>query len=276
MESGVCFPAIRDNLIIQCGALAGAALACAVAPKVLADIASFALVQGLLAAVGCALTRRAWWQCALHGLFLPSVLLVGTWQVPPWVFLVTFVLLALTFGNAVVERVPLYLSGRGVARALAGLGPGDATINVIDLGCGTGTLVARLARLRPRWSIRGVENAPIPFLIGRCITFRSDNARCSYDNLWYCSLRNQDLVYAFLSPAPMRKLWKKANIEMRPGSLLVSNSFPVPGVEPDRVLDVGRRLYLYRIGARRDSGFGIAQHQDPVKHRGKLGKPEGL
>jgi hypothetical protein len=36
-------------------------------------------------------------------------------------------------------------------------------------------------------------------------------------------------VYAFLSPVPMAEVWRKASTELRPGALLVSNSFPGRG-----------------------------------------------
>jgi hypothetical protein len=48
-------------------------------------------------------------------------------------------------------------------------------------------------------------------------------------------LAGQDVVYAFLSPAPMKQLWAKAQAEMTPGSLFVSNSFPVPGASRPRL-----------------------------------------
>ncbi len=61
-------------------------------------------------------------------------------------------------------------------------------------------------------------------------------------------------MYAFLSPVPMPAVWAKAIAEMRPGSLLVSNSFEVPGHEADAVIEVGdrrgTRLFLYRMRAR--------------------------
>jgi len=60
-----------------------------------------------------------------------------------------------------------------------------------------------------------------------------------------------DVVYAVPSPVPMLTLWQKAKREMRPGSLFVSNSFPVPGEVPDQVIEVDctppRPLYCYVI-----------------------------
>jgi hypothetical protein len=49
----------------------------------------------------------------------------------------------------------------------------------------------------------------------------------------------------------MPRLWEKIRAEMKPGSLLISNSFPVPGVAPDRVIEVdctpARPLFCYTI-----------------------------
>jgi hypothetical protein len=45
-------------------------------------------------------------------------------------------------------------------------------------------------------------------------------------------------------------LWQKACCEMRPGSLLLSHSFAVPGVAPlmVRQLPGNVRIYVYRVG----------------------------
>jgi hypothetical protein len=47
----------------------------------------------------------------------------------------------------------------------------------------------------------------------------------------------------------MPRLWEKARTEMKPGALLVSNSFVIPDIEPERTIDVpGRRttrLFCY-------------------------------
>ena len=70
-------------------------------------------------------------------------------------------------------------------------------------------------------------------------------------DFWAENLGTYDVVYAFLSPAAMPELWRKARAEMKPGTLLISNSFLVPGVEPDRIVPLAGRgsnaLYLYRL-----------------------------
>jgi hypothetical protein len=36
-----------------------------------------------------------------------------------------------------------------------------------------------------------------------------------------------DVVFAYLSPVPMEKLWHKARAEMRPGTMFISSTFSV-------------------------------------------------
>ena len=84
------------------------------------------------------------------------------------------------------------------------------------------------------------------------------NIRWRMDNLWATRLEEFDVVYAFLSPAPMPELWVKIQHEMKPGSLFVSNSFPVPDIEPENVLELDdarrTRLYCYRISDKAKAG----------------------
>ena len=59
-----------------------------------------------------------------------------------------------------------------------------------------------------------------------------------------------DVVYAFLSPAPMPRLWEKVQREMRPGTLFISNRFIVPGVKPHQRIATGEpgvNLYVWRL-----------------------------
>ena len=56
-----------------------------------------------------------------------------------------------------------------------------------------------------------------------------------------------DVVYAFLSPEPMPRLWEKVKDEMLPGSIFVSNSFAVPNIEPSEIWELSdeRKTVLY-------------------------------
>ena len=92
--------------------------------------------------------------------------------------------------------------------------------------------------------------APLTWLVGLLLGVGRPNIRWRWDDLWQADLGNYDVVYAFLSPAPMPRLWEKVQAEMKPGSLFISNSFPVPGATPDQVIEVDctppRPLYCYQ------------------------------
>jgi hypothetical protein len=205
---------------------------------------------GLAGLAAALLNRRlglpAWWQ--IIGLaFVPLLWLTLQSGIDPDWFLAGLILLALTSLGAVRGRVPLYLSSPRAAVALAARLPEHA--HLLDLGCGLGGPLARLATLRPDADLHGVESAPLNWLIARLRL--AGRARIRLGNLWDVDLSGHDVVYAYLSPAPMARLWLKARAEMRPGSLLVSNTFEVPGIEPDEVVELDdlshARLLIWRM-----------------------------
>lgn len=247
-------------LLAQLGGLAAIALLAAVlAPLTQADLRNIpvllAMFQGGVATM-IALRQGAprWW-LMIHLVFAPLLVFVHGLQLPPVIFLAGFVMLLLVFWRTDRSRVPLYLSNRETAAALLELLPsGPATI--IDLGCGDGGLLARLAHARPDCLCVGIEHAPLPWLLAKLRCLGQPNAIVRHGDFWDEPLARYDLIYAFLSPAPMSRLWRKAGSEMRPAAALVSNSFAVPGVDAAQVIEVSdrraTRLYLYHPAGQGD------------------------
>lgn len=214
------------------------------------------LLQGLLAAsLAAGWGLGPWW--GGFQLLLPFAL---AWQlgnpVPGWIYLVLLLVLLLVFGGGILTRVPLYNSGPAAWEQLLALIPEEQELKLVDLGAGLGGPLAFLARRRPRARFLGIEASPLVWLIAwlRTLPFRR-NCRMHLGSLWSLDLQEFPLVYAFLSPAPMPSLWTKALAEMRPGSLLISHSFEVPGVQPESRIPLpgrpGACLLLYRIPAHR-------------------------
>lgn len=213
-----------------------------------------ACLQGVLAALlGHWLGLSRWWLPINLG-FVPALVALQSHALPSWLMLVGFVVLLLLNWNALVERVPLYLTGTAaeqrLAQRLAELPPG---FSFVDLGSGLGGTLVRLARTYPNARFLGVETAPMTFALCwlRCLPQR--NCRVRLRSLWREPLGEHDVVYCFLSPAPMPALWLKARQEMRPEALLISNSFEVPEVDPEEVLPIDdwrrSRLLVWRPGA---------------------------
>jgi hypothetical protein len=210
------------------------------------------LLQGLLAASVARWFGLAPWWWWLNLMFVPALLLFGGAALPSWVFLVGFLLLVLGNWNSVGERVPLYLTGARSRRQLAEWLAGQAAaFRFVDLGCGPAGTLLWLARRFPRAQFVGVETAPLPFVIAWLRALAQDNCRIRYENLWRTDLAQFDMVYCFLSPAPMAALWTKAVAQMAGGTWLVSNSFEVPGVPADQQVELHdwrrSRLLLWRM-----------------------------
>jgi SAM-dependent methyltransferase len=218
-------------------------------PEVLRTPLLAALVQGACAAIAShQLKAPKWWQ-AIHLAFVPLLVLGLGLALPPWVWLGGFGLLLLIFWRTDKSRVPLYLTNSTTAAALVPLLPSSPSY-VLDAGCGDGGLLRHLARARPDCEFVGIEHAPLTWLWARLLSSNLPNLHIRLGNFWQQPLAPFDLVYTFLSPTPMPALWQKAVDEMRPGCVLVSNSFAVPDITPESVLEVPdrrqTRLYCYR------------------------------
>lgn len=241
---------LRQALLAQ---IAGIVLAGALAhvwPGVLASLPRVVLLQAVSAAlIGQLLGAPRWW-IPLHLGFLPAVLLASRLEIAAGWYLAGFILLLLVYWRIDRSQVPLYLSNPATAAAVTRLLP-DTPCRLIDLGCGHGALLRHLAKARPDCEFVGVEHAPLPWLWARLAASGHDNLQIRYGNFWRTSLASFDVVYAFLSPVPMPRLYALVRAQLRPGSLLISNSFVVPGVEPESQLDVadqrGTQLYCYRM-----------------------------
>lgn len=209
------------------------------------------LLIGAVALALATIARQPWWWRLIHALFMPLVWLTWTLHIDPGWFLLAFILLLLVYRGALSGQVPLYLSNRETVAALDELIGKEESQRFLDLGAGVGSTVIPLADRWPDRHFSGAENAPLTWLAGRILGVGRPNLHWLWEDLWQMPLGEYDLVYAFLSPVPMPKLWEKVKAEMQPGSLFVSNSFPVPGVTPETVIEVDcsppRPLYCYRI-----------------------------
>lgn len=210
-----------------------------------------AWLAGVVAALGgWCLGLPRWW-LPLQFFFVPALYGAQRLDLPPWVWGGAFLATLLLLGNSVRDRVPLYLSSRAVWRELERLLPDGGALRMVDLGAGLCGGLAWLAARHPRTVVAGVESSPLVWLAGRLRLTGRPNTRLRLGSLWSTPLAEYDLVYAFLSPVPMPRLWRKARREMRPGTLLVSNSFAVPGQTPDATIAVadrrGSMLYVWRM-----------------------------
>ncbi len=220
------------------------------APSVPVPVLLLALLHGLCALLVATALRLPRWWWLISFLFAPLAVLALSLGWPPWAWLLGFVLLLLVFWRTDTSRVPLYMSNSSTTHRLVMLLP-VAPCRLIDLGCGDGRVLRKLAHARPDCQFVGLEYAPLTWVWAWIWSLHLPNLHIGYGSFWVHSLADYDVVYAFLSPVPMSRLWAKACAEAKSGALLVSNSFAVPGIEPTQQVHVEDRretcLYVYSL-----------------------------
>lgn len=210
-----------------------------------------AVLQGVFAAALTWRWRLASWWSAICLLFPLALYGANKFDLPPWLFLAVFLFMLALYWSTFRTQVPYYPSGRAAWQAVADQLPQERAVSVIDIGSGLGGLVLDLARRRPDALVTGIEVAPLPWLASwlraRLTNSRARFIRGDYESLDFAAY---DAVFAYLSPAAMTALWRKARREMRPGSMLMSYEFAIEGAPPSVSLhlqDTGRTLYIWHF-----------------------------
>jgi len=208
-----------------------------------------ALLQGVFAAALARWRGLARWWLPIQLLFPLAIFGATTLAIPPWVFLLIFIVLLAVFWSTFRTQVPYWASGRRVWTAVAGLLPQDRPVRVIDIGSGLGGFVLDLARRRPDSRITGVELAPLPWLgswlRAKATASRARFIRGDYERFDFAEF---DVVFCYLSPAAMSALYAKCLAEMKTGARLMSYEFIMTERPPDLVIPVtqnGVSLYVW-------------------------------
>ncbi|MBD3393179.1 MAG: methyltransferase [Chitinivibrionales bacterium] len=129
----------------------------------------------------------------------------------------------------------------------------DINGDIVELGAGWGTLAFPLAKGFPHIRVTAVEISPVPFLFLqlRALVQKRANLEIVRRDILSVSLARAGLVTCYLYPDAMKKLKPKFENELQPGTVVVSNTFAVPGWEPSRVGELEdlyrTRIYEYRF-----------------------------
>jgi hypothetical protein len=211
-----------------------------------------AIVMGAFAGVFSRFLRLPNWWLGWQ-FFLPILIyLAMKLTISPWYYLAAFILLWLVFSNSFGNRVPLYLTNNKTREALGTLIKTEKNVKFLDIGSGLGGNVSFMAQQDNVVISVGVETAPLPYLLSKInIGLSGAGGTILAKDLWKMPLQEFSLVYAFLSPEPMPKLWQKIIAEMDEKAIFVSNSFPVSEIEPSEVWQLADQrethLFIYRL-----------------------------
>ena len=160
---------------------------------------------------------------------------------------ILFFFFALTFSHTLKERVPLYLTNNQTHLALKAILENEKAKTFLDLGSGLGGVVRAMSS--DQIKSEGVESAPLLWIVSSLLSVITFKGKIWRKNIWKTNLSQFDVVYAFLSPAIMTKLYQKVKGEMPKGSLFITNSFVVEDFKPSKIIELNderkTKLYLY-------------------------------
>lgn len=131
--------------------------------------------------------------------------------------------------------------------------PAEINGPIYELGAGWGGLAVTLAGRYRASPVRAFEVSILPWAFSRARLLVQGRPNLSFQlkNFLREDLSGAALVVCFLTPPIMEKLKTKLEAELRPGALVVSNTFAFRGWQPidtRAVADVhATNVYLYRM-----------------------------
>ena len=167
--------------------------------------------------------------------------------------LAALISIVLTSLRAGISPMP---SSRKAQKAIISAIPPNTHGLIIDLGSGWGNVAFSLARSFPQATIRGVELSLVPWAVSRirASLFGSSNLDIQRGDFQDISLDDAEVVVCYLLPGGMASLKAKFEEELKPNTLIVSNTFRLAGWEPEEVITLNdihqTPIYRYRVPAK--------------------------
>jgi SAM-dependent methyltransferase len=122
---------------------------------------------------------------------------------------------------------------------------------LVDLGCGDGRV---LREAQKRYGVRtvGYEINPLAYLKARILSIGFNKIKIRHQNFWDADLSDADVVFCYLYPDVMKRLAAKFVSGLKPGAVIVSSNFGLPGFVPSKILKLECSLYndpifIYRL-----------------------------
>lgn len=123
--------------------------------------------------------------------------------------------------------------------------------NIVELGSGWGGLCFSLSRKFPQARVAGFELSPFPYWFSRAMSLFYSRVSFRRADFFEQDLSGFQVAVFYLTPKLTERLAQKLRQDMKPGSLVISNAFALPGWEPIQTLEsrvfVRIPIYIYRV-----------------------------
>lgn len=164
------------------------------------------------------------------------------------IFLLTLVLTATLLIFLFITKVPYVPSRKKIIDQVLNEFPLKNGELIYDLGCGDGRFLMA-AEKKYQTIGKGFELAPLPYLLAIIKKFfhRSKNQFYLKD-FYQHSLSDAKFIYCYLYPKLIDKVYQKFIRETSPGSILISNTFPIKNVSPLKIINSTstNKIYVYQ------------------------------
>jgi SAM-dependent methyltransferase len=122
---------------------------------------------------------------------------------------------------------------------------------LVDIGCGDGRVLRQVGK---RYGVRtvGYELNLLAYVKAKLLCFGRKKIQIRLRNFWNADLSEADVVFCYLFPDVMRDLGAKLKSDLKPGAVVVSCNFDLPGFIPEQILRPGNSfhndpIYVYRF-----------------------------
>jgi hypothetical protein len=120
---------------------------------------------------------------------------------------------------------------------------------ILELGSGWGTLAFAAAKACPHAQIRGFEISPVPLHFSRLKRWlgRYHNVTFSSQNFFDVNMGDADIILTYLIQPLMEELRIKFGKELKPGTIVISNTFPISGWVPHHEETIQNFIYTLKV-----------------------------
>ncbi len=164
------------------------------------------------------------------------------WISPIWVVFFFFALLIPGFWGAFTTGpyVPTGRKRRESMLRLANLQPTDV---VYELGCGDGNMIFTAAKT-VRKAVGYEISIPLVLFakIRKCLT--RNKAEVYLGSIWNQNYRDADVLFCYLMPNAMKRLYQKIWPTLKPGTRVVTHAFKIHALKP---IAQEEGVYVYQV-----------------------------
>lgn len=124
---------------------------------------------------------------------------------------------------------------------------GEETI--YELGCGRARFLKTIEGLYPKTKLIGVENLFSVYLSSKLrLEFQGSHIKLLNKDFFKLNLSDADIIYCYLNNTTMIKLGEKIIKECKPGTQVISQTFTLPQLTPNKVENINnKKVYFYII-----------------------------